>query len=160
MPLEAAQLAELIASQGATLRLWIRWRCVWPEDVVQEAFCRLAAQEPPPNNAVAWLYQVCRNLADKQRRSDERRRDREAVYAQFTSTADLADPLELAEMLEAVEQLDHDLRDVLIARLWGGLTLEDVAQLCNISTATACRRYQAGLKALKFKLNAPCEKSP
>ena len=63
MLLDAAQLAKLIESQAACLQLWLRSRCASGEDVVQEAFCRLAVQDPPPHNAVSWLYRVCRNLA-------------------------------------------------------------------------------------------------
>jgi RNA polymerase sigma-70 factor (ECF subfamily) len=156
MPLDAAQLADLIDAQAATLRLWVRSRCASPEDAVQEAFCRLASQEPPPDNPVAWLYQVCRNLADKQRRSDERRKSRETVHAQRTyAKTNPADPLELAETVAAVEQLDPNLQEVLIARIWGGLSLEDIAKLCGISAATACRRYQAALTALQTKLKLP-----
>lgn len=70
MPLDAAELAKLIENQAACLQLWVRSRCAASEDVVQEAFCRLAVQEPPPDNPVAWLYRVCRNLADKQRLSE------------------------------------------------------------------------------------------
>ena len=159
MPLDAAQLADLIDAQAATLRLWVRSRCASPEDAVQEAFCRLASQELPPDNPVAWLFQVCRNQADKQRHTDERRRNRETAHVQNrTLLNETTDPLELAETVSAVEQLDSHLQEVLIARIWGGLSLEDVAKLCGISTATACRRYQAALTALQTKLKLPCEK--
>src|SRR5690242_5475830 len=101
MPLDAEQLGALIANQAASLRLWVRSRCVSGEDVVQEAFCRLASQDPPPENPVAWLYRVCRNLADKQRTADRRRRQREQVRAQLTSSnpSDVTDSLELQEAL-------------------------------------------------------------
>ena len=71
MPIDAVQLAKLIESQAASLRLWVRGRCASGEDVVQEAFCKLATEEPPPENQVAWLYRVCRNLAEKQRLADD-----------------------------------------------------------------------------------------
>jgi RNA polymerase sigma-70 factor (ECF subfamily) len=159
MPLDATQLAELIDSQTASLRLWIRSRSSACEDVVQEAFCRLATQDPPPDNPVAWLYQVCRNLAEKERRAGERRRQREQHLARDeAASSDLADPLELAEALTAVERLDDDLREVLVARIWGGLALEEVAGLCGISAATACRRYHAALTALRQQLESNCEK--
>jgi RNA polymerase sigma factor (sigma-70 family) len=158
MPLDAAQLARLIETQAASLRLWIRFRCASPEDVVQEAFCRLACQEPPPDEPVAWLYRVCRNLAEKQRRSDERRQNREQSRARPERTADdSADPIELAETLAAVEALDDDLREVLVARIWGQLPLAEVGKLCGVSTATAFRRYEAALRALRAKLESKCE---
>lgn len=161
MPLDAAQLAKLIETQAVSLRLWIRFRCASPEDVVQDAFCRLACQEPPPNEPVAWLYGVCRNLAEKQRRSDERRQRREQSRAQSEiSACEAADPLEVAETLAAVEELDDELREVLVARIWGQLPLAEVGKLCGVSTATAFRRYEAALRALRSKLESKCEDRP
>ena len=158
MPLPSAQLAELIEGHAAALRLWTGWRCAACEDVVQEAFCRLSVAEPPPDNPVAWLYRVCRNLAEKQRRTDTRRRRREEARAPSEAGgSDAADPLELAETLAAVERLDDELREVLVARIWGQLSLEEIGRLCGISTATAQRRYQAALTALRSKLVSPCE---
>jgi RNA polymerase sigma factor (sigma-70 family) len=157
MPLDAAQLAKLIESQAACLQLWVRSRCASGEDVVQEAFCRLAVQDPPPENAVAWLYRVCRNLAEKQRLGDKRRREREQVRSRSEAAGDQTDPLEIAETMAAVEELEDELREVLVARVWGQLSLEEVARLCGVSTATAFRRYEAALKALRAKLETKCE---
>jgi RNA polymerase sigma factor (sigma-70 family) len=159
MPLDVAQLAKLIESHAAALRLWVGSRCASPEDVVQEAFCRLAASDPPPENPVAWLYRVCRNLAEKQRLSDKRRVARERTWAELQNVAsERADPLELRETLAAVEVLEDDLREALVARVWGQLTLEEVADLCGVSTATAFRRYQAALEALRVRLAPKSER--
>ena len=159
MPLDAAQLAQLIDSQAGSLRLWVRARCASPEDVVQDAFCRLAVEDPPPRQPIAWLYRVCRNLAEKQRLSDRRRLRRERATAQMeASVLDPGVPLELDEMLVAVNQLDSELREVLVARIWGQLSFEEIAGLCHISAATAWRRYQAALDALRARLEVCCEK--
>jgi RNA polymerase sigma factor (sigma-70 family) len=153
MPFDAAQLAKLIEDHAGPLRLWVRSRCASRDDVVQDAFCRLAVQEPPPENPVAWLYRVCRNLADRQRISDVRRRKREQDWARAeVVTNGQADPLEVAETIATVEELDPELREVLIARLWGRMSLEEVGRLCGVSTATAFRRYETALKALRAKL--------
>ena len=64
MPVDPHELTELIEKHAGSLRLWIRSRCASPEDVVQEALCKLADQNQPPLNPVAWLYRVCKhNLA-------------------------------------------------------------------------------------------------
>lgn len=161
MTLDAGQLAKLIETHAGRLRLWIRGRCASPEDVVQEAFCRLAVQARPPDNSVAWLYRVCRNLAERQRNADERRRGREQSRASWEiTTVEFPDPLEVAEMMAAVEQLAEELREVLIARVWGQLSLEEIGRLCGISTATACRRYEAALQSLRTKLELKCENRP
>ncbi len=161
MPLDARQLAELIENHAGSLRLWIRSRCASAEDAVQEAFCKLAQQEPPPDNPVGWLYRVCRNVAEKQRVSERRRRSREQTWAQLKSqSARPDDSSDLTETLAAVEELEEELREVLVARLWGRLSLEEVANLCGVSTTTAFRRYEAALQFIRSKLNPPSDKRP
>jgi RNA polymerase sigma-70 factor (ECF subfamily) len=48
--------------------------------------------------------------------------------------------------------LPLELREVIVARLWGGLTFEAVAALAGTSVPTAHRRYQAGLAQLRERL--------
>jgi RNA polymerase sigma factor (sigma-70 family) len=161
MPLDAQQLAELIEKNAGSLRIWIRSRCASSEDVVQEAFCRLAVQDPPPDNPVAWLYRVCKNLAEKQRTSDSRRHKREQTWAQVNRSRSSGNHVtKLSETLAEVELLDDDLREVLIARIWGRLSFEEVGLLCEISTATAFRRYETALKLLRAKLDRQPEERP
>jgi RNA polymerase sigma-70 factor (ECF subfamily) len=127
---------------------------------VQEAFCRLSVEEPPPALPVPWLYRVCRNVTEKQRLSDRRRRRREEARASIELVhLDPAERLEMAEVLNHVEALDPDLRQVLIARIWGELSLDEVASLCGISTTTAFRRYHSALNLLRFRLEAKCKTS-
>ena len=67
------QLAELIATHAAALVLFARQWCAAAEDVVQEAFIKLAAQRTAPDNPVGWLYRVVRNGALGANRSARRR---------------------------------------------------------------------------------------
>jgi RNA polymerase sigma-70 factor (ECF subfamily) len=161
MPIDATELATLIESQSGPLRLWVRSRCgdgdAAVDDVIQEAFCRLAVQAPAPDNPIAWLFRVCRNLAERARRSEHRRRKRERRWADRPERQGPADPVEIAEMLAAVESLEETLREVVVARIWGRLTLDEIGQLCEISTATAFRRYEAALRELRVKLATSCE---
>ena len=157
MAFDAIQLANLIETHAGSLRLWVRSRCTSSEDVVQEAFCRLAVQEPAPDNPVAWLYQVCRNLAERERLTDVRRRKRENVYARSEIASGNHDDAELAETIAAVEDLDDELREVLVARVWGQMSLEEIGKLCSISTATAYRRYEAAIETLRSKLEPQTE---
>ena len=158
MRLDAQQLAELIKAHAGSLLLWVRSRCASGEDVVQDAFSRLATQDPPPDNPVAWLYRVCKNLAEKQRTADDRRRKREHHWAliQVTRSCSEYGP-ELSETLAAIELLDDELREVLVARIWGRLSFEETGELCDISAATAFRRYEAALKAIRAKLDPQSE---
>lgn len=127
------------------------------EDVVQEAFCRLATADPPPDQPAAWLYRVARNLAENDRKSRQRRRNREQnVAVSEASHADPAEQLHAAEVLEAVSQLDDLLCDVLTARIWGQLTFDEIGDLCDISAATASRRYRDALVELRKLLGVSC----
>ena len=160
MPIDALHLSKLIERHGASLQLWVRSCGDSAEDAVQEAFTRLATQDPEPDNPVAWLYQVSRNVALKRRLSDRRRRDRELASAQTEVAASPADPLEIADLQAAVAALADELREVLVARIWGQLTLEEIGHMCGISTATAFRRYREALEALRTKIEPTCETRP
>lgn len=150
MPLSAEEIAALVERHAVPLQIWVGRRCLGAEDVVQEAFCRLAVLEPPPEQRVAWLYRVVRNLAENQRVSSRRRRSREKqVAATEAFHDDPAEQLLADEVPNAVLQLDDPFREVVTARIWGQLTFEEIGGLCGISTATASRRYRDALDQLR-----------
>lgn len=66
LPLEAEQIARLVDRHGAALRALAAQWSDSPEDLVQEAFCRLVQQRQPPDQPGAWLFS---------RRSKSRARD-------------------------------------------------------------------------------------
>jgi RNA polymerase sigma factor (sigma-70 family) len=148
-------LEQLICERGAALELYAAQWTTAPEDCVQEAFVKLAGQVPPPDQPVAWLYRVVRNRAISLRRSHERRRRRESqVAAQrpqwFTASRWSAE--ELQEVTAALRAIEAEWREVIIARIWGGLSFEQIAQVMGVSTSTAHRLYQAGLTKLRERL--------
>ena len=157
MPFSADHIAALVERHAVPLQLWVGRNGVTAEDVVQEAFCRLAVLDPPPDQPVAWLYRVVRNLAITQRLSRKRRRSREKQVAAAESVnADPSERLQVDEAVNAVMQLDDPLREVLTARIWGQLTFDEIGVLCKISTATASRRYRNALEKLRKLLSVSC----
>src|SRR4051794_30382000 len=74
-------LGELIDRHTAALILYARQWCVAPEDVVQEAFIKLAGLAQAPARPVAWLHCVVRNGAISAGRSERRRLDQETEAA-------------------------------------------------------------------------------
>lgn len=157
MPIDAEQIAALVERHAVALQLWAGRRCTTPEDVVQEAFCRLSALEVPPENPAAWLYRVVRNLAETDRLASQRRRSREKQVANAESLADnVSHNLELNDALQAVYQLDDELREVVTARIWGELTFEEIGELCQISTATASRRYRDAMQQIRKQMRVSC----
>lgn len=161
MPLSPRDLAELIAHHAGVLQVWTRARSNDWEDIVQEAFCRLAVAEPPPERPRAWLFTVCKNLASKANRGGFRRARRESMAAPpEVHHEDPSGPLERAETLAAVERLEPSLREVLVARLWGGLSFEEVGNLLGVSQATAHRRYESALVRLRSLLIPERDRTP
>lgn len=129
------------------------------EDVVQDAFVRYWRQQrhlcgdPLP----LLITSVRRSALDLLRRSDRRER-REQAQVDFLAEAwfepnpendDRANRLE-----EAVVQLPTEQREVLVLKVWGGLTFAEIAGQLGLSPHTVASRYRYALGALRLKLNA------
>ncbi len=155
------RLGFLLDQHAAALELYARQWCAIPEDVVQEAFLKLARQSTPPTQPLAWLYRVVRNAAISAGRSERRRQHHEAVAAAQSSwfTEVETGRFDAARVTEVLAELPPDQREVIVAHLWGGLTFEQIAQLCETSTTTAHRRYVEGLTEIRTRLNVPCPPS-
>jgi RNA polymerase sigma factor (sigma-70 family) len=120
---------------------------------VQDAFVRLAHQSPPPEQVRPWLYRVIRNQALANHRSAARRRKREQRTSDHVSWfAAVDDRIDAQEATRMLGELPPELREVVVARLWGGLTFAEVAELVGCSLPTAQRRYEAGLTQLRERL--------
>lgn len=153
-------LADLVDRHAAALVLYARQWCATPEDVVQTAFLKLAGQAVPPDTVLPWLYRVVRNGAIDAARAARRRQKYETRAAAATSSwflpADDPTGLDARAAAAALADLPVDIREVLVAHLWGGLTFEQIAAAVGGSASTAYRRYAAGLDILREKLRVPC----
>ncbi len=132
--------------------LFARQWCRSPDDVVQEAFVQLARQAAVPENVAAWLYRVVRNGAISAARAEGRRRHHEAVAAAatrgwFVPSSDASLDCEVAAQVLARLPLEE--REIIVAHLWGGLTFAEIGDVIGISSSTAHRRYESGLRQLR-----------
>jgi RNA polymerase sigma-70 factor (ECF subfamily) len=156
-----ATLTELFAAHAGPLVLYARQRLdrSLAEEVVQEAFVRLMSQRMEPRNAKAWLYRTVRNEAISQHRSRTRREQRERVAAPKESWFEPDDGGEIdgAAAREAVQTLPSEQREAIVLRIWGQLTLKEIAAVSGSSTSTVFDQYRAGLRALRKKLEVPCK---
>lgn len=155
------ELGRLFDAHAAALVLYARqWRDgPGAEDVVQDAFIALALQPGTPERPAAWLHRTVRNAALSAWRGSKRRRAREARAGRPEGDpwfAAVDDRLDAREAVALLAGLDDELREVVTARIWGGLTFEEIAALQGCSTAAAYRRYKAGLARLLEKLERPC----
>jgi RNA polymerase sigma factor (sigma-70 family) len=160
-PLEPSLLGAHYRKHAAALRLYARQWGTSSDDLVHNAFVSLAQQNPPPEQILPWLYRVVRNEALSVNRSAVRRRQREQrASASETWFSGTEDRLETAEATRLLAELPLELREVIVARLWGGLTFEEIADLVGCSCPTAHRRYQAGLAELRERLEGTCTRTP
>lgn len=157
MPLPADILGRLYRQHAPALRLFVRQWADLADDAVHDAFVRLSQQEPPPGRIVPWLYQTVRNAALASQRSAWRRRKREDAARLDEAWFSRADErIEADEAATLLRELPLETRETIVARLWGGLTFDEIATLTNCSLPTAHRRYHTGLAELKLRLEGPC----
>jgi len=159
--LDAECLGRLLDQHGSALVLYARQWCDVPEDVVQDAFVQLARSRQLPENVGGWLYRVVRNGAINAARTAQRRSRRETAVAHrgepwFHPSPD--DRIDAAAATEALAGLPLDQRETIVARLWGGLTFDEIAQVTGATTSTVHRWYQRGLETLRERLGAACPK--
>lgn len=155
----ANELAALVDRHAGALVLYARQWTDAPEDVVQTALLKLVRLGRPPENPVPWLYTVVRNAARDAQRSERRRTKYETRRAEYTPNwfdPDSASGMDGETATAALADLPEDVREIVIAHLWGGLTFEQIAATVGGSASTAYRRYVAGITALRSTLGVTC----
>ena len=155
----ADEMVKIIDAHFASLLLYARqWDAAAAEDLVQEALLKLLRQSHKkgcPDNVAAWLFQVVRNSAISRFRKNRRRekheqnhRENRVTWSEPTQQADI----EASEMAEMLDQLPLDQRELVILRIWGGLSFDEMASLTGSSRTTVFRKYSEALETLKRKL--------
>ncbi len=160
-PIDPELLGRLLDRYADRLALYARQLCNCPEDAVQEAFVELARQPSAPTEPALWLYRVVRNKAISASRADRRHKTHESLAAgrrsawfEFSS----GDALDAATAMTVLQELSSLEREVVVARIWGGLTFEQIGELIGSTDSTAHRRYESALAAIRQKLRIPCRK--
>ena len=154
MKFSAEQFGEWMDRWAGPLRAWLRGRCASPDDVVQETFCRLVQQARVPDRVSAWLFQVAANLAKEEARRGERETRRvKRVAVSEARSCEVDKDVEAAEVRLCIDALPVDLREVVVARLWGDLTFQEIAPIVGVSPATVHRRYELALAELRAALD-------
>jgi RNA polymerase sigma factor (sigma-70 family) len=129
------------------------------EDAAQEAFIRLLShlvrEKAVPHAPRAWLLAATRSAALDLLRSDKRRLHRESHRPEMAFAEGPADRLEAREVTESLEGLPQRQREAIVLRIWGDLGFAEIAELLGVALSTAHGDYQAGLSALREKLDPP-----
>jgi RNA polymerase sigma-70 factor (ECF subfamily) len=143
------------SENGRGLILYARqWAGTDAEDVVQEALLKLLTESPTPESPKAWLYRVIRNTA-----IDLKRRQhwfgKPPINNWFESLPEkqiIAEPFDGEELTKALELLPPEIREIIIAKIWGGLNFREIAEITNRPISSVHLDYQRGIKQLRVLL--------
>lgn len=126
------------------------------EDVVHEAFVSFWRSRHQAQDRTAYLYTCVRHAAMNWLRSRKRRAQREAVIARPEVETWFAGELERSErqkeMLRLIAGLPVDQREVLVMKIWGGLSFPQIAAALDLSSNTVASRYRYALDKLRTHL--------
>ncbi len=133
--------------------------CNDPDDALQQALIELVSLDQSPRDPVAWLFTCIRKRSINLTRSESRRFKHQQLAAQqrseatcdrcFFSDTSCVDAIELQR---AIEKLDSLQREIVVAKIWGGLTLEQIALLTGQSKSTVHRHYNNAISELRKRL--------
>jgi len=149
---------------ASRLLAYARQRCenmAEAEDVLQDALIKLwhyheERDHVPPDLPLA--FSVLRYIGLDHGRKKGRIDKRNQKIVQFQSGQDewldpAAEDSEDARILRReVNQLPEKLREVLVLKIWSGLTFAQIAELLKLSNNTAASRYRYALEQLQKKL--------
>jgi RNA polymerase sigma-70 factor (ECF subfamily) len=126
------------------------------EDVVQEAFVRFWRSRQRATDPTAYLYCCVRHYALDWLRGRKRQSRREQTVARPEAEPLFAGALEQDERRAAIDAalrtLPADQREVLVMKIWGGLTFSQIALALQIPANTAASRYRYALARLREQM--------
>lgn len=162
------QISALLKEHGRGLEVYAAQWSLNPEDCVQEAFVKLAAASPPPENCVAWLFKVTRNHAISSLRSQKRRSEHESFASWLTNRRSISsDPASLVpeaeerkRLVDSLGKLSEGERELVVMRIWSGLTWSQIAELKQTSSSSAQRNYVTAIEKIRTLLESSCLTKP
>lgn len=127
-----------------------------PEDVVQEAFCKVYAARArlvpgEGGNVVGYLNRTVVNLVRDRHRRLETARDKEHLVL-VDRIAVVGEPDSRNDIVRALGRLPQRKREALVLRYWLDLPLSKIAETMGVRTGTVKALISRGLDALALDL--------
>jgi RNA polymerase sigma-70 factor, ECF subfamily len=150
-----------LAARGPALLLYARQWCpsrADAEDAVQDGFVRFWKSRGRARDDAAYLFACVRTAALDLSRAGRRRKHHEAeagvgAGASVFQQGDEAGRDDWCEAIEAaMEKLPAEQREVLVLKIWGGLTFAQIGESLAIPANTAASRYRYALERLEAAL--------
>lgn len=151
-----------LARHGAALLLFARqWAPTRAdaEDAVQDGFVRFWRSRGRARDPVGYLYACVRASALDWARSSQRRARRETATARREGAPGgglFVSPVEHDERRAAIEaalaRLPEPQREVLVMKIWGGLSFPQIGAALGLPPDTAASRYRYAIAKLREQL--------
>ena len=126
------------------------------EDVVQEGFIRFWRSRHRASDPAAYFYACVKHCVLDWQRNRKRQSRREEASGSLGGRDVFTGPLEQSERCVAIEaamrSLPESQREVLVMKIWGGLSFPQIAEVLQISANTAASRYRYALAKLREQL--------
>jgi RNA polymerase sigma-70 factor (ECF subfamily) len=121
------------------------------EDVVQQVFVKLLQGEAAvPDIPAAYLYRAVRNGALNARRNGLRNAPLEQASLWFVHRGGNQEAA--LSLQAALGELPEEQREVVMMRIWSGMTLDEIAAATHVSLNTVASRYRYALEKLRQQL--------
>ena len=124
------------------------------EDLVQEAFVRLLNHEAGrfEKSVQIFLFTILRNLFRDELRKSEVRRKNHPLMARKVSVDATEEEREESHRLQAaltgLNNLPEEQREVIVLKIYGGLTFSQIGTMLDAPTQTIASRYRYALEKL------------
>jgi RNA polymerase sigma-70 factor (ECF subfamily) len=117
------------------------------EDVLHQVFMKLLEQNSIPEDARPYLFRAVHNRALNVIRSENKNVELGEIEPWFE--APQPDHAARATLTVELRRIPEEQRQVVVLRLWGGLSFEEIASVLTLSPNTAASRYRYGLQRLR-----------
>jgi RNA polymerase sigma-70 factor (ECF subfamily) len=155
-------LEELYDRYGVKLYHYLVLRlgsCQDAEDILQEVFYRFSQYSVRwkwIKNPKAFAFKVVRNEANrflKRKIMQQKRMELNPEYENAIASV-IQGPDKESEgfMAESLARLPDEQREVVMLKIFEGMTFKEIARICSLSVNTAASRYRYGLSKLRLFL--------
>jgi RNA polymerase sigma-70 factor (ECF subfamily) len=121
------------------------------EDVLQETFLAMLQLPAKPEDPAHYCLRAFRNRTFNYHRTLWRRLAREWESLRWFERGSAQDEAE-SEAMRQLGNLPPEQREVIVLKIWNGMTFEAIGRLFGISPNTVAGRYRYGLNKLKFAM--------
>lgn len=129
------------------------------EDITSEVFMKalssIRGYKPERAGFSTWLYTIARNtVIDHSRAIRPTQGLEEALEVTSTDNPfrDSANRIELEHVLEQLKAFSVRQQDIVLMRIWDGMSHREIAQVLGLSEANVKMQYSRTLKALQQKV--------